>query len=171
MSTSHAINRINFLIEKVTKFLNEASEKELSFKPSPGKWSQIEIIGHLCDSAINNLSRFIRAQHEPKPFAVIGYDQDAWVAAAHYQDMSVDEVLGFWQSANRNIVTVISFYTPEMLKYECFMEGGDFGNYTKEEIPEYTGSSGMRTLRWLIDDYAAHMEYHLKQIPGVISEL
>jgi hypothetical protein len=85
--------------------------------------------------------------------------------------MTLNEVLSFWEAANRNIVTVLKYYTPEMLQYECFLDGGDFGNYTKEEIPEYTSPNGMRTLGWLIDDYAAHMEYHLKQIPGVNIEL
>ena len=168
MNIKSTETKIRKFIETVPESLKTLPEEELSFKPNPDKWSKKELLGHLCDSAINNLSRFIKAQFEAIPFAVNTYDQDEWVKAAHYNDMTLNEVLSFWEAANRNIINVISSYTPEMLQYECFLDGGDFGNYTKEEIPEYTAPNGMRTLRWLIDDYTAHMEYHLKQIPGLL---
>ncbi|MEP3387582.1 MAG: DinB family protein, partial [Reichenbachiella sp.] len=36
------------------------SEKDWNNKPSPEKWSKKEVLGHLADSAMNNIHRFIR---------------------------------------------------------------------------------------------------------------
>ena len=171
MNTDNSINRIEKLLPKVNSYYKLLSDEDVNFKKSPDKWSKKEILGHLSDSAINNLSRFIKAQYAPQPFKIIEYDQDEWVRAAHYQDMSINEVLAFWESVNRTIVMVLKYFPSEMLKYECYLDGETFNIYTKKEIPEYTGTGGMRTIHWLIDDYVAHMEYHLKQIPGINIEL
>lgn len=161
---SSTIKRLAFLIENVPPAIRKMPFEEISEKLNPAKWSKKEILGHLCDSAINNLSRFIKGQFETKPFEVIKYDQDEWVKAAHYNEMPPDDVISFWVSANRNILNVIKYYSPQSLAFECFMNGGDFGNYTAKEIPGYNSPNGSRTLHWLIDDYVAHIEYHMKQI-------
>ena len=36
-------------------------------KTQPEKWSKAEVVGHLIDSAQNNIQRFIRAQYEGAP--------------------------------------------------------------------------------------------------------
>jgi hypothetical protein len=164
MDTTTTINRINELIEIVPGKIRLLPAGEFDLKSSTEKWSKKEILGHLCDSAINNLSRFIRAQFEPKPFAVNRYDQDVWVKACAYQQVPQEEILALWISLNKQIVNVIKQYTAEMLSYECYLEGGEFSNYTAAEKSGYTSTGGKRTLYWLIDDYAAHMEYHLHQI-------
>lgn len=69
-----AINRLNFIIDKVPNILSEISEENMSVKPLPTKWSKKEIIGHLIDSATNNHQRFVRGQFEYNP--EILYDQD-----------------------------------------------------------------------------------------------
>jgi len=64
--------------------LQQLSEPEFSLKPSPTKWSGKEYLGHLIDSAQNNIRRFVLVQYEDKPHIV--YQQDTWVAAANYQN-------------------------------------------------------------------------------------
>ena len=54
-------------------------EDAASVRPSPGKWSPKEIIGHLIDSAANNHQRFVRAQLQDD-LVFAGYAQDDWVA-------------------------------------------------------------------------------------------
>ena len=49
------------------------------YKPNPDKWSKKEIIGHLIDSATNNLHRFVRCTYEQE-FKLI-YAQNEWVIA------------------------------------------------------------------------------------------
>ncbi|MGE6256827.1 DinB family protein [Heyndrickxia sporothermodurans] len=109
------------------------SEAELSLKPQPHKWSKKEIMGHLCDSAIANLDRFIKIQYEKQPFVFSSYNQDQWVERQNYQDTPMEDII------------VISRIPNEKLLYQC-------------EI----GNQEMQTLEWLIQDYLEHMEHHLK---------
>jgi len=62
--------------------LGAVPEEAFSLEPGPGKWSKKEILGHLVDSAQNNIRRFVVAQYETLP--TIRYDQDQWVKLAGY---------------------------------------------------------------------------------------
>ncbi|MFD4817075.1 DinB family protein [Peribacillus butanolivorans] len=121
------------------------SELEVSQRPMPDKWSKKEILGHLCDSAINNLERFIKIQYEEQPFALTPYNQDQWVDIQDYQDISIEEIINLWCGLNKKIIKIISKTPYEKLAYQC-----DIGN------------NQMKTLEWLIQDYLDHMEHHLK---------
>ncbi|MFI8494904.1 DinB family protein [Peribacillus butanolivorans] len=121
------------------------SELEVSQRPMPDKWSKKEILGHLCDSAINNLERFIKIQYEEQPFALTPYNQDQWVDIQDYQDISIEEIINLWCGLNKKIIKIIDKTPYEKLAYQC-----DIGN------------NQMKTLEWLIQDYLEHMEHHLK---------
>jgi hypothetical protein len=64
--------------KRVKKLIRGLSEKELSRKPAPGKWSIKEIIAHLADGEviIGSRERFVAAQDRA---LLPGYDQDAFV--------------------------------------------------------------------------------------------
>lgn len=149
----NTINRLNYLIGEFPQKLLEISIEKLSHKPAPDKWSKKEILGHLCDSAVNNLSRFIRAQFEEQPFKVVSYEQDDWVRVNHYKEMPVEDVMKFWVSINSRIAYVISKIPEEKLGVICDLGDAAFRQDDKE-----------KNLLWLIEDYIVHMEYHLKQI-------
>ena len=87
--------------EYAAKF-NAIPESELAAKPSLTKWSKKEVIGHLIDSAQNNLRRFIVAQYESVPSQIV-YEQDAWVASNHYQDAPKGDVIALWRLLNERI--------------------------------------------------------------------
>lgn len=147
------INRTNQLIREVPPKILAIPENELSFKHSPDKWSKKEILGHLCDSAFNNHSRFVRAQFEQQPFKVSPYAQDDWVKLNNYQNMRAEEVCNLWVTLNKQIIEVIAILPEEKLGIEC-----DLGNaaFREDEVE--------KTLLWFIEDYLVHMEYHLRQI-------
>ncbi|MEL6923239.1 MAG: DinB family protein, partial [Bacteroidota bacterium] len=44
--------------------LLEIAEAQYQQFPAPGKWSALQIMGHLVDSAANNHQRFVRAQFQ-----------------------------------------------------------------------------------------------------------
>ncbi|MED3689188.1 DinB family protein [Peribacillus butanolivorans] len=121
------------------------SELEVSQRPIADKWSKKEILGHLCDSAINNLERFIKIQYEEQPFVLTPYNQDQWVDIQDYQDISIEEIINLWCGLNKKIIKIIAKTPNEKLAFHC-----DIGN------------NQMKTLEWLIHDYLEHMEHHLK---------
>lgn len=150
---NNSINRISFLISDVPEKISHIPESELTSKPSPEKWSKKEILGHLCDSAINNLSRFVRAQFEDQPFELTPYAQDDWVRINHYNEMDTVELLNYWVIVNKQIVQIITNIPEEKLA-GTIVFGDDAFREDKSE----------KNLLWLIEDYVVHMEYHLKQV-------
>jgi hypothetical protein len=94
---------IDKLIDAIEGFLKiDQASMDWGTKPSVNKWSKKEIIGHLIDSAQVNLQRFVRCTYEEN-FKLI-YAQDEWVAAAHYQDAEVKEILDLWILLNWQII-------------------------------------------------------------------
>jgi hypothetical protein len=142
------------LSERLAKVVREAmpwlatlSEADACVPEGEGKWSAKQVIGHLTDSAVNNLGRIVRMQavEEQK---LPGYDQVAWVELQHYADRDWAEVLGLWFALNEHIVWTIRQ-----------VEKGRLGN-----VGEVAG--GRITLGFLIEDYIAHMEHHLRAMRG-----
>ena len=72
------IQELRHLVDEFSQKINALPDSELYAKPIPTKWSKIEILGHLVDSAQNNLRRFICGQYESIPPLIV-YDQDFWV--------------------------------------------------------------------------------------------
>lgn len=123
-------------------------------KPAPGKWSKKEILGHLIDSAINNLKRFVDVQSQPQPYTILRYMQDELVAINRYQELPIDHMLLLWKSLNQQIVYVISSIPPEKLPYKVITPAGDH-----------------KTLEWLVLDYLEHMDHHWKQVFGEVTTI
>src|SRR5215211_1577678 len=90
----NAANELSAIFEEYIPALNQLQEPEASEKPSPSKWSKKECIGHLIDSAHNNIRRFIVAQYEDNP--VINYRQDDWVRINHYQEQPLINLIRLW---------------------------------------------------------------------------
>src|SRR5580698_9986005 len=90
-------------------------------KPRLDKWSKQEILGHLVDSAQNNIRRFIVAQYEDNP--VIPYNQDQWVKLSGYRDYRAEDLVGLWTLLNRHLVMVLKQMSPEAAQRKCSMGG------------------------------------------------
>ena len=123
------------------------TEAELTFKPAAGKWSKKEIIGHLVDSAQNNIRRFIVTQYETDPHVV--YAQNEWVSIQNYQQYDSKELITLWQLINKHIVVILKNMPAEKLQLLC-----NTGNTAKE----------LHTIEFLAKDYITHQLHHLKQI-------
>ncbi len=129
----------------------QLTEQDLLERPAEGKWSRKEILGHLIDSAVNNLKRFTDIQHSAQPYTIQSYSQRELVEENNYQELSLSHLLQLWQSLNRQIVFV-ALHIPA-------------GKLAFEVQPQYNNKE-MKTLGWLIADYVAHMEHHWKQVFG-----
>ncbi|GGZ90980.1 DinB family protein [Algibacter mikhailovii] len=119
----------------------------MSFKPSSDKWSKKEILGHLIDSAINNLQRFTTIQFVTKPFKIDSYGQYDLVVSNDYQNSNTSELLEFWKAINVRIMHVISLQNENTLNYKIVLTNGASSD-----------------LKFLMLDYVDHLEHHLNQI-------
>lgn len=142
------VEGINYWIKRLPEEYNSMSEKEISNRSISNKWSKKEILGHLCDSAINNIERFIKIQYEEPVYVIQSYNQNHWVMVQNYQDRPLDEIVNLFQTLNKQVVNIVKNIPCEKLSNLC-----DIGN------------NQHKTLEWLIQDYLEHMEHHIhKQI-------
>jgi hypothetical protein len=139
----HQIDQIiqDFLIRLIT------TDVDWDLKSSANVWSKKEILGHLIDSANNNLNRFIRCTYEQN-FKLV-YAQNEWVSVQHYREAKTDDLLTLWRLLNKQIARVLSNYPDSMLQNTC-----DTGK----------GSVELHTVEFLAADYVKHLEHHLNQI-------
>src|SRR5258705_2974842 len=149
VDTLAAMQQLEIYIESFPVKMKKFSSKELLKRPVPGKWSKQEILGHLIDSAVNNLKRFTDIQFLPQPYTVISYKQNELVIVNNYQNLSSQHLLDLWQSLNRQIIFVVKEIPGDKLNYPV--------------DPQYE-SREMKTLGWIICDYVAHMDHHFGQI-------
>jgi hypothetical protein len=140
---------VDNLMSKIDQFVKSVEVKVIDWesRPAPGKWSNKEIIGHLTDSAMMNLQRFVRCTYEEN-FKLV-YEQDEWVAAQHYQEMKIDDLLKLWQLLNFQITRVLSNYPADRWQSRC-------DNSKKD--------TELHTVEWLANDYVSHLQHHLDQI-------
>jgi hypothetical protein len=138
------IEQLEGILEKYHPMLKSLSEEELNYRYAPGKWSRKEEIGHLIDSAQNNIRRFIEAQYREEP-PVIVYNQDEWVRLSNYEEYNPINLVRLWILLNHHILAILR----------------------KMPTDKYNNISIRReshTIEWLAADYNKHLGYHLHRI-------
>lgn len=145
---------INFYSYQIEETIKETKKLHMininwdyGFKSSTNKWSKNEILGHLIDSAINNLKRFTECQFSNEPYLVTAYNQDELVKLNKYQERKFDDLLKLWCHLNKQIAFIFKDISEEQLK-------------TKINLYDLS----ICDLEFLIEDYITHMKHHLKQI-------
>jgi hypothetical protein len=135
--------RLETVLRGAMPWLLTISEAEASVPECEGKWSAKQVIGHLTDSAVNNLRRIVLMEIEPEP-KLSGYAQMEWVSLQHYGEREWSQVLGLWFALNEHVAWMIAYVETARLANVGVIEG--------ERV----------TLGFLIADYVAHMEHHLR---------
>jgi len=141
------IAQLEELVQANARRLQAIAEEDFAQKLTQEHWSKKEILGHLVDSAQNNIQRFVRAGYENRPHVV--YDQDVWVAAQGYQNYPTAALIMLWQLLNKHICTVLNNMPADIYSRLC-----DTG---RDEETLYT-------VEFLAKDYIVHLVHHLKQI-------
>ncbi len=111
-----------------------------------GAWTRLEILGHLIDSAANNHQRFVRAMAEGH-LVWPGYDQEAMVRVQQFGNANPALLISLWESFNLYLARLMGII-PDARKGALCAIGG------AEAV----------TLEFLVTDYVAHMQHHLRQI-------
>ena len=137
-------------VREVMPWLASLSDTDACRPEKAGKWSTKQVIGHLTDSAVNNLGRIVRMELESGQH-LSGYDQAGWVKVQHYDDRDWPEVLGLWFALNEHVIWTISHIEKGALTHSGVVEGD------------------LLTLGFLIEDYVAHMQHHLRALRSWVS--
>jgi DinB superfamily len=135
-------------VAQAKPLLMKLDNADTSTRPSEGKWSKKEILGHLLDSASNNHQRFVRAALQGS-LTFPGYDQNSLVELQHFNDVDWNFLVDFWASYNRFLAHVINNLPAEAAQITCNI-----------------GDHAPATLEWIASDYVEHLKHHLNQILG-----
>ena len=131
------------IIIEAKPLLMKIDDQDASFKPGPLKWSKKELMGHLIDSAQNNIRRFITAQYEDKPRIV--YNQDKWVEINNWQQCQLSFLIELWFLLNQQICSILENISDETSQREAMSED-------------------LHSIQWLAVDYIKHLKHHLHQV-------
>ncbi len=135
--------------ERLRKLTRGLTEKQLSTKPAPGKWSIKEIVAHLADGEVilGSRYRFIAA-HDRPPIA--GYDQDAFVAR-----------LGVANTTTADLIDDFAMARAVNLGLLDRLPDADWDRVGIH------GERGEESIRKLVYMYAGHDRNHIQQIETI----
>lgn len=122
-----------------------------------GGWSRKEILGHLCDSANVNQQRIIESVLGGS-IVFEGYAHRDWVRMNGYQSSDWEELVTLWGACTMQLCVLV--------------DGLDDAVFEREHSEHSYATTAFRelsadipsTLGYLIEDFFAHLEYHMAQI-------
>ncbi|GAB3556942.1 DinB family protein [Spirosoma fluminis] len=147
-SITNALSRLrNHLVQVLERIALFSAAKQI--EKQPGQWSKKETLGHLIDSVIHNLNRFTDAQVADGPYRLQSYNQHQLVVVNQYQQLPLAHLRTLWASLNTQTLYVTEALSPDRIAEPLQLEQAD---------------GQRRTLGWLIEDYVAQKEHHLKTL-------
>ncbi|MCL1932236.1 MAG: DinB family protein [Candidatus Azobacteroides sp.] len=135
------------LIEEWEPRLSALSDEVVTHRPDNDSWTIKEIVGHMIDSATNNIHRIIHLQYQPSPLIFPDYVNDWWVAIQDYQTENWNDLVQLWKYINKHIVHIIRRV-----------------NLDKSDNEWITALGEKVSLRAMIIDYLRHFKLHLSEI-------
>jgi hypothetical protein len=114
-----------------------------------------QILGHLIDSASNNIHRVVHLQYQKSPFDFPNYatfgNNDRWIAIQNYQ--------------NEDWIAMIQLWKYSLLHYCHVVRNIDESKLENEWI---SGPDRKLTLRSLLVEFLKHLKLHLSEIGDLI---
>tara|TARA_R110002096_G_scaffold173781_5_gene348485 strand:- start:132337 stop:132816 length:480 start_codon:yes stop_codon:yes gene_type:complete len=147
-------------IAEIAEALFELEDKDMAAPRVEHGWSRKQILGHLIDSASVNHQRILEAQITGS-IVFQGYKHEQWVDLQNYQNADWEELITLWCSLNMHLCTIAEHIPPDIL--DALHDTHSYHKTAYRELP----SDKPSTLGYLIEDYFAHLEYHLHQIQDV----
>jgi hypothetical protein len=146
MDTAKLSLRMTLLVADAGATFREMGVIEWTQTRGDGAWTRLQILGHLIDSAANNHQRFVRAIAEGD-LVWPGYDQEEMVRVQQFGSTTPSLLIALWESFNLYLARLITVIPERRLAARCVI-----------------GASEPVTLEFLVTDYVAHMQHHLRQI-------
>ncbi len=110
-----------------------------------------QILGHMIDSASNNIHRIVHLQYQKSPLIFPNYatdgNNDRWIAIQNYQEEDWQDLIELWKYSNLHLIHIIKNVDPTKLD--------NLWQSSKEELV---------SLREGTVDYLRHFELHLDEI-------
>ena len=135
---------------KLARLLKGVNPAKTRKRPAPGKWSIAEIVAHIADTELVGGYR-IRAILGAPGSQVIGFDQDVWVTALHYDQRNVRKSLEQYRVLREANLALLKSRAPEQWKHH--------GSHNER---------GTVTIETIVRLYAGHDLNHFRQIERIL---
>jgi hypothetical protein len=147
LEPAHLASHLREVVENGMPMLAARYDEASASRPSAnGGWSAKQVVGHLIDSAGNNIQRAVRLSIDAE-LRMPGYKQAEWVTVQGYRDRRWAELLSLWQMLNLHFAHTVERVNKAHLSRIWFLG--------EDRI----------TLGFMLEDYIAHMKHHLKRMP------
>jgi hypothetical protein len=117
---------------------------ELASRPGPGDWSIAQVVIHLMDSDLVGADRMKRVIAEENP-TLLAYDENKWAKHLFYEEQSLETAVTIFDLNRRQMAAIL-----RRLDDAAFARSG---RHTER---------GVETLAQLVNDYAEHLDHHLR---------
>lgn len=135
----------------LARLIYGASDQKLGRRPSPDKWSIVEILAHLAEDELVTSWRY-RQMIEHEGETLLGFDQELWARLGNYAGWSARDALELFRLLREANLRMLSVLVPE--------EWERSGNHAER---------GNLTVRELVRHMAAHDVNHVKQIETLLT--
>ena len=136
--------------KKLDRLVKGVKAAKLRKRPAPEKWSVAEIVSHLADAEVAYSWR-IRVILGAPGTPILGFDQDSWVTALHYEKRDPRQSLEQFRVLREANLALYKTLTPEQWKHQ--------GIHSER---------GAETIERIVMLLAGHDLNHLAQIEGIL---
>ena len=137
---------------KLAKLLKGVSPAKARKRPAPGKWSIAEIVAHIADAELVGGYR-IRAILGQPGTPIIGFDQDTWVTALHYDKRDLRKSFEQYRGLREANLALLKSLTSEQWKHH--------GMHNER---------GEESVEMIVLMFAGHDINHLGQIERILAQ-
>ena len=134
----------------LAKLTAQASDDQLTTRPSKDKWSVAEILAHLAEDEIASAWRY-RQMVEHNGTALTGFDQDLWCRLGDYASRPTFESLELFRLLRKLNIEFLERLAPEQWEY-CGIHA----------------ERGRISVKDLVIHMAGHDVNHIEQIRGIL---
>jgi len=136
---------------RLAKLLKGVSPAKARKRPAPNKWSISEIVAHNADTELVGGYR-IRAVLGAPGTQIIGFDQDVWVTALHYDKRDLKKSLEQYRTLREANLALLKSLTPEQWKH--------YGIHNER---------GQESVETIVKMFAGHDINHFQQIERILA--
>jgi hypothetical protein len=117
-----------------------------------------QILGHMIDSASNNIHRIIHLQYQDSPFSFPNYaingNNDRWISIQNYQEENWDDLIQLWKFNHIHWIHIVKNVNQDKLD-NMWISESKYGNIK---------------LKDMITDFLRHFNLHLGEIQELIDQ-
>lgn len=158
MDFSNITDGIRISLESWESKLLNLREETIELKRNSQQRTIKQILGHMVDSASNNLHRIVHLQYRESPLQFSNYatngNNDRWIAIQNYQNENWNDLVQHWKYSHLHLMHVIKNVNREKLYNEWISES-EYGNIK---------------LKDMINDFLRHFNLHLNEIQELIDK-